>query len=123
MREGRQRATIAVLASAGCSIAGVDTKVVGLGGEELADSHVDEIDLRSHYMLSGCFNRSELTSETWRYSCHYADDFGLRVDQYWYIIGRKSDLIIVGSKNIHDRDLEAAFCWKRWGYTEAVPLR
>jgi fatty-acyl-CoA synthase len=104
---GAARSNVSLL-SVGRPIAGIEMKVVGTDGRDLPDRQVGEIAIRSHCMLSEYFKRPDLTAKALRDGWYHTGDLGYREDGYWYITGRKSDLIIVGGKNIYAQDLEAA---------------
>ena len=74
---------------------------------ELPERHVGEIALRSDCMLSGYYNRPDLTERAFYDGWYLTGDLGYLAEGELYVTGRKKDLIIVGGKNVHPQDLEA----------------
>ena len=74
--------------------------------KELPDRHVGEIALLSDCMLTGYYNRDDLTEKLFFEGWYLTGDLGYSVKEEIYVIGRKKDLIIVGGKNIYPQDLE-----------------
>jgi acyl-CoA synthetase (AMP-forming)/AMP-acid ligase II len=57
-------------------------------------------------MLTGYYNRSDLSSKAFHAGWYLTGDLGYIAQEEIYITGRKKDLIIVGGKNIYPQDLE-----------------
>jgi acyl-CoA synthetase (AMP-forming)/AMP-acid ligase II len=57
-------------------------------------------------MLTGYFNRPDITEESFHGDWYMTGDLGYRVGEELYVSGRKKDLIIVGGKNIYPQDIE-----------------
>jgi acyl-CoA synthetase (AMP-forming)/AMP-acid ligase II len=75
-------------------------------GECLPEREVGEIFFTSLSMFSGYQGRAKTrgpASEGW----HATGDLGYMVGANLFVCGRKTDLIIVGGRNIHPEDLEA----------------
>lgn len=102
--EGNPRA-VAML-SAGTPIEGVAVRVVDAQGRPLPERTLGEIALQSHFMLSGYYNRPDLTEKAFLDGWYLTGDLGYLADGELFITGRKKDLIIVGGKNIYPQDLE-----------------
>ncbi len=92
--------------SAGTPIEGVAVRVVDAQGRPLPERTLGEIALQSHFMLSGYYNRPDLTEKAFQDGWYLTGDLGYLADGELYITGRKKDLIIVGGKNIYPQDLE-----------------
>jgi len=92
--------------SAGKPIPGTEIRIHGPDGEDLPDRHVGEIVIKSEYMLSGYYNRPDLTNEAFRDGWYMTGDLGYISGEELYVTGRIKDLIIVGGKNIYPQDLE-----------------
>jgi acyl-CoA synthetase (AMP-forming)/AMP-acid ligase II len=73
---------------------------------QLPDRQVGEIALRSNCMLTGYYQRDDLTQKAFYDSWFLTGDLGYIVGSQVYVVGRKKDLIIVGGKNIYPQDLE-----------------
>jgi len=103
-REGDPEA-IAML-SAGPPIEGVAVRVLDAQGRLLPERTLGEIALQSHFMLTGYYNRPDLTEKAFLDGWYLTGDLGYLAEGELYITGRKKDLIIVGGKNIYPQDLE-----------------
>jgi acyl-CoA synthetase (AMP-forming)/AMP-acid ligase II len=57
-------------------------------------------------MLTGYFNRDDLTAKAFHEGWYLTGDLGYLAGGEVYITGRKKDLIIVGGKNIYPQDIE-----------------
>jgi acyl-CoA synthetase (AMP-forming)/AMP-acid ligase II len=73
---------------------------------DLPERQIGEIALQSDCMLTGYFNRPDLTAKAIIDGWYLTGDLGYLADGELYITGRKKDLIIVGGKNIYPQDLE-----------------
>ena len=73
---------------------------------ELPERHIGEIALRSDCMLTGYYNRPDLTDRAFNDGWYLTGDLGYMADGNLYVTGRKKDLIIVGGKNVYPQDLE-----------------
>ena len=91
---------------AGEAIKNTRVKIMDENGENLPERHVGEILLQSDCMLTGYFNRPEITLTAFSEGWYRTGDFGYLVGKELFITGRKKDLIIVGGKNIYPQDLE-----------------
>ena len=58
-------------------------------------------------MLTGYFNRPDLTEKAFRDGWYLTGDYGYISNGEIFVSGRKKDMIIVGGKNIYPQDLEA----------------
>jgi acyl-CoA synthetase (AMP-forming)/AMP-acid ligase II len=57
-------------------------------------------------MLTGYFNREDLTKEAFHHDWYLTGDLGYMAEGELYVTGRKKEIIIVGGKNIYPQDLE-----------------
>jgi len=92
--------------SAGRPIANTRVKVIDDKGRELPERHIGEIAIQSDCMLTGYFNRPDLTEKAFLDGWYLTGDLGYLANGEVYITGRKKDLIIVGGKNVYPQDLE-----------------
>ena len=92
--------------SAGRPINNTRVKILDSQHVEVADRHLGEIALSSDCMLTGYYNRPDLTGHAFHRGWYLTGDLGYIADGEIYITGRKKDLIIVGGKNIYPQDLE-----------------
>jgi fatty-acyl-CoA synthase len=73
---------------------------------DLPERTIGEITLRSDCMLTGYYNRPDITSKAFDNGWYITGDLGYLADGELYVTGRKKDLIIVGGKNVYPQDLE-----------------
>ena len=102
-REGEP--TINML-SAGRPIQNTRLRILDKRYHELPDRHIGEVAILSDCMLSGYYQRPDLTAKSFHDGWYLTGDLGYLADGEIYITGRKKDLIIVGGKNIYPQDLE-----------------
>lgn len=94
------------MVSAGKPIDNTSLRVVDHKGESLPDRQIGEIAIRSTCMLTGYYNRPDLTEKAFIDGWFLTGDLGYLAEGELFITGRKKDLIIVGGKNIYPQDLE-----------------
>jgi acyl-CoA synthetase (AMP-forming)/AMP-acid ligase II len=92
--------------SAGQPISNTSVCVMDDQYEILPDRHIGEIALQSNCMLTGYYNRNDLTEKSFHNGWYLTGDLGYLSDGEVYITGRVKDLIIVGGKNVYPQDLE-----------------
>jgi acyl-CoA synthetase (AMP-forming)/AMP-acid ligase II len=93
--------------SAGRPLPNVRLRVLDDQRRDLPERHVGELALQSDCMLTGYYNRPDLTAQALLDGWYLTGDLGYMVDGEVYVTGRIKDLIIVGGKNVHPQDLEA----------------
>ena len=93
--------------SAGRPLPNVRVRVLDEQRRDLPERRVGEIALQSDCMLSGYYNRPDLTERAFFDGYYLTGDLGYQAGGELYVTGRKKDLIIVGGKNVHPQDLEA----------------
>jgi fatty-acyl-CoA synthase len=92
--------------SAGSPISNTQVRVLDEKREDLPERHIGEIALRSDCMLTGYFNREDLTEKAFHQGWYLTGDLGYQADGELYVTGRKKEMIIVGGKNIYPQDIE-----------------
>jgi acyl-CoA synthetase (AMP-forming)/AMP-acid ligase II len=92
--------------SAGPPINNTRVRVVDEKRVDLPERHIGEIVLQSECMLTGYFNRKDLTERAFHDGWYLTGDLGYLADGELYVTGRKKEMIIVGGKNIYPQDLE-----------------
>ena len=98
--------------SVGTPVIGVDVRVVGEDDHELGIDEVGELCGRSPYLMMGYHNQPGLTAEAcWHDQAgrayYRSGDLGRRdADGFFYVSGRKKEMIISGGINIYTDDLE-----------------
>jgi long-chain acyl-CoA synthetase len=92
--------------SCGMSI-GNEMKVVDETDREVADGELGEIVLRGDNILKGYYKNEEATARAFRNGWFHTGDIGYRdADGFFYIVDRKSDMIIRGGENIYPREID-----------------
>jgi fatty-acyl-CoA synthase len=94
------------MVSAGQPLANTKVCVLDEGREPLPDRQVGEIAIQSNCMLTGYYNRDDLTRQAFHNGWFLTGDLGYMAAGHIYVTGRKKDIIIVGGKNIYPQDLE-----------------
>lgn len=74
---------------------------------ELPERSLGEIAILSNCMLTGYYNRPDISNKSFHQGWYLTGDLGYLANGEVYVTGRKKDLIIVGGKNIYPQDLEA----------------
>jgi fatty-acyl-CoA synthase len=93
--------------SSGKPLENVRVRVLDENGNEVPERVVGELALQSDCMLSGYFNRPDLTEKAFRDGWYLTGDYGYVSNREVFVSGRKKDMIIVGGKNIYPQDLES----------------
>lgn len=82
-------------------------KLVNLDGKEVAEGEVGEIVIVGKHSFSHYWNNAAATHETIRENWIYTGDLGkVDADGYYYIVGRKKDMIITGGENVYPLEIE-----------------
>jgi fatty-acyl-CoA synthase len=92
--------------SAGRPINGTSIRILNAEGRPVPERTIGEIALQSNCLLTGYYNRPDLTESSFRAGWYLTGDLGYMANEELYVTGRKKDLIIVGGKNIYPQDLE-----------------
>ena len=92
--------------SSGQPIENVKLKIIDGNGAELPERAVGEIAIQSHCMLSGYYNRLDLSEKAFLNGWYLTGDYGYISNGEVFVSGRKKDMIIVGGKNVYPQDLE-----------------
>jgi long-chain acyl-CoA synthetase len=75
--------------------------------KEVADGELGEIVLRGENILKGYYKNPEATANAFRNGWFHTGDIGYRdPDGFFYIVDRKSDMIIRGGENIYPREID-----------------
>lgn len=93
--------------SSGRPISNTRIKILDESGKEVPERVVGEVALQSDCMLTGYYNRPDLTKKAFRDDWYLTGDYGYISNGEVFISGRKKDMIIVGGKNIYPQDLES----------------
>jgi long-chain acyl-CoA synthetase len=86
---------------------GNEMKVVDEEDGDVPDGMLGEIVLRGENILKGYYKNPEATADTFRNGWFHTGDIGYRdADGFYYIVDRKSDMIIRGGENIYPREID-----------------
>jgi long-chain acyl-CoA synthetase len=86
---------------------GNDMQVVDEDDKEVAHGELGEIVLRGENILKGYYRNPEATATAFRNGWFHTGDVGYRdADGFFYIVDRKSDMIIRGGENIYPREID-----------------
>ena len=82
-------------------------KVVDDGDNEVGEGELGEIVMRGENILKGYFKNPEATARAFRGGWFHTGDIGYRdKDGFFFIVDRKSDMIIRGGENIYPREID-----------------
>jgi long-chain acyl-CoA synthetase len=86
---------------------GNEMKVVDEDDREVGNGEPGEIILRGENILKGYYKNEEATARAFRGGWFHTGDIGYRdADGFFYIVDRKSDMIIRGGENIYPREID-----------------
>ena len=103
-RDGRP---VMEMMSSGKPLENVKVRALDEHGNEVPERVIGELALQSNCMLSGYFNRPDLTEKAFRDGWYLTGDYGYISQGEVFVSGRKKDMIIVGGRNIYPQDLES----------------
>jgi long-chain acyl-CoA synthetase len=86
---------------------GNEMRVVDDDDNDVADGELGEILLRGENILKGYYKNSDATAAAFRNGWFHTGDIGYRdKDGFYYIVDRKSDMIIRGGENNYPREID-----------------
>jgi long-chain acyl-CoA synthetase len=86
---------------------GNEMRVVDDKDNEVSDGELGEIVMRGENILKGYYRNDEATAIAFRNGWFHTGDIGYRdEDGFFYIVDRKSDMIIRGGENIYPREID-----------------
>jgi long-chain acyl-CoA synthetase len=92
--------------SCGQSI-GCEIKILDEEDREVAAGELGEIALRGENIFKGYYKNEAATAHAFRGGWFHTGDIGYRdADGFYYIVDRKSDMIIRGGENIYPREID-----------------
>lgn len=94
--------------SVGTPVPGVRMQVVDDSGRDVPRGETGEIVISGHNVMKGYWRRPDETAAAIRDGRFHTGDLG-RADEdgYFWIVGRKKDMIIRGGNNVYPREIEA----------------
>lgn len=94
--------------SVGKPVPTVEIAIVDDNGLELPEGGRGEVVIRGPSVMAGYFDNEEATRATVREGWLKTGDLGFVLDGYFYISGRKKDMVIKAGRNYFAEDIEAA---------------
>jgi long-chain acyl-CoA synthetase len=95
------------IGSIGVPLPGQEMKIFDDGDRELPDGQIGEIVVRGEAVMREYFRNPTATAETLRGAWLHTGDLGYRdADGYFFIVGRKKEMIIRGGENIYPKEIE-----------------
>jgi len=86
---------------------GNEMRVVDDEDRDVPDGSLGEIVLRGENILKGYYKDSDATATAFRNGWFHTGDIGYRdADGFYFIVDRKSDMIIRGGENIYPREID-----------------
>ena len=86
---------------------GNEMRVVDDGDHEVPTGELGEIVMRGENILKGYYRNEEATAVAFRNGWFHTGDIGYRdADGFFYIVDRKTDMIIRGGENIYPREID-----------------
>jgi len=92
--------------SSGRPLENAKVRIVDEQSVDVPERVIGEIILKSDCMLTGYYNRGDLTEKAFVDGWYRTGDYGYIVNEDVFVTGRKKDMIIVGGRNIYPQDLE-----------------
>ena len=93
--------------SIGLPVFGVQTRLIDQEGMDVARGEVGELIFKGPNATQGYWKLPEQTAESIRDGWVYTGDLARQDEQgYFYIVGRRKDLIITGGYNVYPREIE-----------------
>ena len=84
-----------------------EARIVDTYEQEVGVDEVGELILAGPHVCSGYWNRPEATAEVLRNGWFHTGDLARRdAEGYYYIVGRKKDLLISGGENVYPAEIE-----------------
>jgi acyl-CoA synthetase (AMP-forming)/AMP-acid ligase II len=93
--------------SSGRPLENVKIRILDENGKDIPERTIGEVALQSDCMLTGYYNREDLTKKAFMNGWYLTGDYGYMANGEVFVSGRKKDMIIVGGKNVYPQDLEA----------------
>jgi acyl-CoA synthetase (AMP-forming)/AMP-acid ligase II len=93
--------------SSGRPLENVKIRILDEHGKDVPERVIGEVALHSDCMLTGYYNREDITKKAFIDGWYLTGDYGYVANGEVFVSGRKKDMIIVGGKNVYPQDLEA----------------
>ncbi|MEJ5375332.1 MAG: AMP-binding protein [bacterium] len=108
--------------SIGVQVAGVSVRLLGEDGNEVGPGEVGEIVFKGPNATPGYWRLPEATAHAVRNGWVCTKDLARKDEQeYYFIVGRKDELMICGGYNIYPREIEEVL-YQHWAVGEAAVI-
>jgi long-chain acyl-CoA synthetase len=95
------------IGSIGLPLSNQEMKIFDDRDRELSPGAVGEIVIRGENVMTGYYKNPQATAETLRGGWLHTGDLGYRDEEgYFFIVGRKKEMIIRGGENIYPKEIE-----------------
>lgn len=95
------------IGSIGLPLASQEVRIFDDNDQQLPIGQVGEIVVRGPNVMQGYFHNEEATQDTLKNGWLHTGDLGsIDEDGYFYIVGRKKEMIIRGGENIYPKEIE-----------------
>ncbi|MGB8002247.1 MAG: long-chain fatty acid--CoA ligase [Anaerobacillus sp.] len=96
------------IGSIGIPFPGTDCQIVDEIGNELPPKSVGELAIKGPQVMKGYWNKPEATSNSLKSGWLLTGDLAtMDKDGYFYIVGRKKEMIITGGFNVYPQEIES----------------
>lgn len=108
------------IGSIGVPLKGQEMKIFDDKDQELASGQVGEIVVRGDNVMKGYYRNQKATEDTLKGGWLHTGDLGYQdPDGYFFIVGRKKEMIIRGGENIYPKEVEEVL-YKHPGVMDAA---
>jgi len=98
------------MGSVGLPVFHGEVRIVDKSGKNVEPGEVGEIIIKGPTLMSGYWNRPDLTAEAIRDGWLYTGDLAKKDEEgYFYIVDREKDMYISGGENIYPAEVEKVF--------------
>lgn len=95
------------IGSIGIPLPQTDCRIVDDNGEDLPEKTVGELLIKGPQVMLGYWNKTDETEQTIRDGWLYTGDLATMDEEgYFYIVGRKKEMILVGGFNVYPQEVE-----------------
>lgn len=93
--------------SSGRALSNTRVRVLDEGRKDLPEGVIGEVALQSDCMLTGYYNRPDITQKAFFNGWYLTGDYGYLSNGELFVTGRKKDMLIIGGKNVYPQDIES----------------